>query len=325
MTAIRSTFSSPARVFKLAASIALGAAFLAASPARAETITGLVSGPGVLNGLVSFDSATPGTVSAVVSVTGLQLNESLIGIDYRPFTGVLYGVGNLNNLYTINPTTGAVLSATALTAASGSTFAGLSGTFFGFDFNPVPDLLGMPSLRVISNTNQNLRINVNAVGIGQVNTDSTITPTGLSIVGSAYSNNDTNPSTGTTLFGLSSNANSLVQASNANLGTYVTVDPLGIDPSSFVGFDISSSGNAFAGLILDSMAPANLYAIDYLSAAGTNANRATLIGTVGLASTFNLTGIAVVVTPVPEPATVAMMGLGLAALGAVARRRRNRG
>ena len=44
--------------------------------------------------LVTFDSATPGTIGSNVAVTGLQTGETLVGIDYRPANGQLVGVGS---------------------------------------------------------------------------------------------------------------------------------------------------------------------------------------------------------------------------------------
>ena len=99
--------------------------------------------------LVTFDSSTPGTVSAPVTVSGLQTGETLVGIDYRPANGQLVGVGSSSRLYLINPSTGA---ATAIGSAPFT--PALSGTNFAVDFNPAAD-----KLRVESNTGQNLRIN----------------------------------------------------------------------------------------------------------------------------------------------------------------------
>jgi hypothetical protein len=297
--------------------------FVGMGEGRAEQITGLVSGPGVANGLVFFDSASPGTVSAPLAVTGLQSGESLIGIDYRPTTGVLYAVGNLNRLYIINTTTGAA-TGVPLTPAAGSGFTSLSGSFFGIDFNPVPDLAGMASLRVISNADQNLRINANPGSLGEVNLDTSITPTNLNIVGSAYSNNDIDPATGTTLFGIDSLGNALVRATNANAGTYVTVDPLGADPAEFVGFDISGlTATAYLGALLDGGTNSVLWTVDYLSPDGTNPNRATPVGTIGLANGFVLNGLAAPAF-IPEPPSLSLLALGLTGLGLFIRRRKRK-
>ena len=65
---------------------------------RAETIIALTSG----NHLVSFDHATPGTLTSMVQVTGLQPGERLLGIDFRPATGGLYALGSTSRLYELN-------------------------------------------------------------------------------------------------------------------------------------------------------------------------------------------------------------------------------
>ena len=78
-------------------------------------------------------------------VTGLQSNETLLGIDFRPATGELYGLGSTSRLYKVDPTTAVA------TAVGGQFSRCLSGFSFGFDFNPVID-----RIRVVSETNQNL-------------------------------------------------------------------------------------------------------------------------------------------------------------------------
>ena len=92
----------------------------------AATVYGLTSG----NALVMFDSAAPGTIIGSVSVSGLSNGQVFRGIDFRPVDGALYGVSSDSRLYTINTSTGA---ATAIGAPGQFT---LSGTAFGFDFNP---------------------------------------------------------------------------------------------------------------------------------------------------------------------------------------------
>jgi hypothetical protein len=59
------------------------------------------------NQLLASDSGAPGTVQGRLPVTGLQPGESLLGIDFRPSTGQLYGLGSSDRLYVIDTNSGA--------------------------------------------------------------------------------------------------------------------------------------------------------------------------------------------------------------------------
>ncbi len=102
-------------------------------------------------------------MATAMNVTGLQSGETLLGIDIRPggtTTGQIYGLSSMGRLYTIDKFTGAATLKSTLSADPADTsnpFTGLSGTNFGIDFNPVVD-----RLRVVSDTGQNLRINVDS-------------------------------------------------------------------------------------------------------------------------------------------------------------------
>ena len=147
------------------------------------------------NQIYTFDSATPTQGTGGAIITGLNVNERIIGIDMRPATGDVYGLSDQGRVYVINTVTGAVMGGVTLAADPTDTtspFTALSGLAFGVDFNPVPD-----RLRVTSNTGQNLRINV---ANGLVTTDGNLNPGTPSIVASAYTNNDVDPGTGTTLY-----------------------------------------------------------------------------------------------------------------------------
>src|SRR5262245_34733557 len=59
------------------------------------------------NQLLRFDSDTPSVLLGSATITGLQggAGETIVGIDVRPATGVLYGLSNeggIGRLYTIN-------------------------------------------------------------------------------------------------------------------------------------------------------------------------------------------------------------------------------
>src|SRR3954470_9270864 len=151
--------------------------------------------------ITRFDSTTLGT-TITVPVTGLQLGETLVGIDLRPATGVLYGIGSSSRMYTINPILG-----TASQVGSAGAFT-LNGTAFGTDFNPVPD-----RIRQVSNTEQNLRLNPDD---GTAVTDTALNPAG-NIVAVAYSNNFSGASS-TILFAIDSAAGTLATVTNPNGG-----------------------------------------------------------------------------------------------------------
>ncbi|MFX4790229.1 DUF4394 domain-containing protein, partial [Acinetobacter baumannii] len=75
----------------LLALIALLLSFVGATrQAEAEPLVAVTS----TTMLVTFDSATPGTITNSAAITGLVSGETLIGIDRRPANGQLYGITN---------------------------------------------------------------------------------------------------------------------------------------------------------------------------------------------------------------------------------------
>jgi len=194
----------------------------AAQAAAGSTMFAITSA----NALLRFDSAAPGTILSTVAISGLQLGENLLGIDFRPVNGQLYGLGSTGRLYTIDLTSGV-----ATQVGAGPVAAVLSGTDFGFDFNPVPD-----RVRVVSDADQNLRLNPND-GILAA-TDGTLAyapgdahaAANPNIVGAAYTNSFAGATT-TTLYDIDSNLDTLVTQNPPNNGTLNTVGPLGFDTS----------------------------------------------------------------------------------------------
>lgn len=262
--------------------------------------------------LVSFDSSSPMQLNQSVFISGLMSNESLVGIDFRPSNGRLYALGTFGNVYTLNTQTGAATFQNSLFNQANGLALALSGSEFGIDFNPAAD-----RLRVVSNLGQNLRINVDS---GLTFVDGTLNQSSGTpyIVGTAYSNNDTNPATGTTQYTVDSVMDRLNIQAPPNAGTQVAVGSLGFDATALGDIDISTVGtaNIMYGVFQMPNSPGSQFGTVDL-ATGT----VTLLGAVGSAqsnSSIALRGLAV--EAVPEPATMSV--LGIAALAALARKRR---
>jgi hypothetical protein len=257
-----------------------------ASRVAAEPLLGLTS----TNQLVTFDSATPGTVSAPIAITGLQggATETIQGIDIRPRTGGLYALGvvpgatDVLRLYYVSPETGAATLVQAQVSAT-------SGTFYGTDFNPTVD-----RLRVVNTGDLNLRLNPNNGTLAGL--DVALSPAGSLIDGIAYDRNfDGHLGTsGTTLYGIArSGSASLVtiggidQNPSPNGGAVTTIGALGVvpAPTAGIGFDISAATRtAYAVIKVGSVT--GLFTVNLLTGA------ATLVGSLGNGS-LNIRGIAV--------------------------------
>lgn len=180
--------------------------------------------------LVRFAVDAPQRTQRIGAVSGLQGDTALIGIDYRVQNNLLYGVGNAGGVYTLSETNAAATKVSQLTVA-------LAGTSFGVDFNPAAD-----RLRVISDTGQNLRHDVN-LGVTTVDLILTYPPAttaAAGLTGAAYSNNDLDPNTATTLYDLDTNLNQLAIQSPANNGTLAATGLLTVDAGPSAGFDIYS-------------------------------------------------------------------------------------
>ncbi len=63
--------------------------------------------------IVQYSSGNPLFEMGAVAIAGLQMNEQVLAIDFRPATGQLYGVTNMSRLYVINPKSGKAVAITA--------------------------------------------------------------------------------------------------------------------------------------------------------------------------------------------------------------------
>jgi hypothetical protein len=236
-----------------------------------------------------------------VPLSGLQGDERLVGIDFRPSNGKLYGLGATLRLYTIDPATGRA------TQVGGNPLAiRLAGTEFGFDFNPVVD-----RIRVVTDKGENLRVHPDTGAV----VDADPSRPGLQVdvslrydeedqnggrlprvTGAAYTNGMPGAAPGapnspkaTTNYAIDAILGVLVTQgtregtspafapATPNTGLLFTVGSLGVQPDGPVSFDIASGaasgvngGTAFAAFIPLGKNAATLYQIDLKSGAATS-------------------------------------------------------
>ncbi|HPU50497.1 MAG TPA: DUF4394 domain-containing protein [Burkholderiaceae bacterium] len=280
------------RPLALACLLALAGALLAGcahrepadGAARKETAFAVT----VSHELVSFNAGQPGRLLSRRQLIGLADGEKLVGIDFRVARGQLFALSDRARLYRIDTE-----SATLAPVGSGIGTA-LSGTRFGFDFNPTVD-----RIRVVSDSGQNLRVHPDTGGV----VDSDPQSAGLQldgplayvpgdpnagqaprVIAAAYTYNKENEKI-TTNYALDAQTASLVvQGSiegstpvvSPNTGRLRTVGPLRAGAFDQAAFDISDLTNTgFAALTRTGARESQWYLIDLAT------GRATGLGTIG--------------------------------------------
>jgi hypothetical protein len=189
------------------------------------------------------------------AITGLQVGEDILGLDFRPVNGQLYAIGSTSRMYTINTSSGV-----ATMVGTGAFTPALSGTSYGFDFNPTVD-----RIRVIGNNGQNLRMDPNTGLVAA--TDGMLNPGTPAVSAAAYTSNFAG-ATQTALYVIDVTTDKLYLQNPPNAGTLTEVGALGINVETANGFDIGSTTGMAYGVFTVG-ASNGLYGINISTGAAT--------------------------------------------------------
>jgi len=269
------------------------------------------------NNLISFDTQNPSVIRTLVAITGLPAAQTLVGTDFRPNTGQLFGLGysptagNNARLYTINLTTGA---ATAVGTTDIPLDLGTDLSAIGFDFNPTVD-----RIRVVGASDKNYRLNPNngavaftdgdlAYAAGDPNAGQNPT------VGSGAYTNSFVGSTATGLYVLDHVRGTISLQNPPNAGGLTNSRSLtgvnGVNVGGAIGaandLDVYFNGTSdtpYLAAVPNGQVNSRFYSLSAFSPTATGAQTATDLGPIGGATTVR--DISVLLAPNSTPTTAA--------------------
>ena len=202
------------------------------------------------NKLYRFDPTNPSPLA--VDIMGLADGEKIVGLDFRPANGQLLAISNMSQLYSVNPSSGAV------TAIGDPLMPAAMGTYIGFDFNPTVD-----RIRLVTDKGQNLRLHPDLGTVVAV--DGSLSPGSPMASGAAYTKNFAG-TTSTALFVVDAQNDMLYQVSPPNDGVLVEIGALGIDITDDNGFDVGGTSDMAYGVFTVS-GSAGVYSVNLMTGA----------------------------------------------------------
>jgi hypothetical protein len=233
------------------------------------------------NGLVSFQSGFPSKLCTSTTVSGLQGNESVLGIDTRPSDRSVYALTSAGRLYTVDSNSGAANLKATLTADPTDTTDPYSvadlNSGIALDVSPAAD-----QLRAYNGNGKNLRVMMDT---GNTFSDTQLSATNLSpsnfgVTAISYTNGFAGTLNNTLYLIDTANDRLLTTPGGASGGVLANIGSLQIqgDVQAVAGLEINAVNNsAFAALQVGTQAgnSSDLYSINLTNGA------ATRVGTIG--------------------------------------------
>jgi hypothetical protein len=217
------------------------------------------------NNFALFHSGTPEVVDRKLAITGLLADDRIVGIDFRPADGKLYGVGTDSRVYIVD-------TVTAVAGPVGPSFTpALDGEHFGVVLDPTTDQIRIQS----AETGQNLRLDpatgqvvaadaVLAYASGDLHAGSAPAIAALAV--------KTGASAGT--YGIDWLLDEFVIMPDASNGQISTVGHTGVSTAACVALDVGDDGVMYASMTTGG--------INRLFTMNLSTGAATLLGTIDI-------------------------------------------
>jgi hypothetical protein len=197
------------------------------------------------NNFELFHSGSPGTVDRKLAITGLPADNRIVGIDFRPADGKLYGVGNDSRVYVLD-----TITAVATAIGSIAFTPALAGEHFGMALDPTTDEIRIQS----AETGQNLRLDpatgqaVSDDGVLAYVTGDPNETRGPSIAATAVG---TSSAAATTTYGIDWVLDDLVMMPDPANGQVTTIGSTGVSTSACAALDMGDDGVLYATMTVD--------------------------------------------------------------------------
>jgi hypothetical protein len=205
-------------------------------PAQGKTIYAV----DLSNNFELFHSGSPQTVNRQVAITGLLVGDRIVGIDFRPADGKLYGVGTDSRVYVVD-------TVTAVASPVGPSFTpALDGDHFGLAIDPTTDEIRIQS----AESGQNLRLNPatgEVVATDAVLAYATGDPNAAETPHIAATAVTTTPGAATT-YGIDWFLDELVIMPTATDGQVTTIGSTGVFTAACAALDMGDDGVLYASM-----------------------------------------------------------------------------